>query len=66
MAARDTRLTLKFSIEDGETTFDVENGDGTNCEALAAIFTEDGDVLEMGHKPEYNSAHTVGVSRRTT
>jgi hypothetical protein len=54
---RDTRLTLNFSIEEGVVFFDIINGDGADCEALASVFTQDTEILELGHKPEYNKAH---------
>lgn len=63
---RNAQLTLNFSIESGVVTFDVEHGDGTNCEALAGVFLQDSEVLELGHKPEYSKAQSVGVGRRTT
>lgn len=63
---RDAKLTLNFTIEDGVVHFDVEHGDGTNCEALAGVFLQDGEVLELGHKPEYVKAQAVGVSQRKT
>lgn len=66
MATRDKALTLEFTIENGQVTFDVKNGDGKNCEALAGVFTQDADALEMAHKPEYTQGQTVGARRRTT
>jgi hypothetical protein len=35
-------------------------------EALAGVFTQDADALEMAHKPEYTQGQTVGARRRTT
>lgn len=66
MATRDKVLTLEFTIENGVVDFDVKNGDGTNCEALAAVFTQGADDLELAHKPEYKQGQTVGGRRRTT
>lgn len=61
--SRNKQMVLNFSIEGGVVVFDVENGDGTSCEALAAVFTEGGDVADLKKKTEYNQAesgHRVG------
>lgn len=64
---RETRLYADFTIEGGAIEFDVQNGDGTNCEALADLFIEGEAGAEVTRKPEHGQAQTVGQrGRRAT
>ena len=62
--SRDTRLFADFTIEGGELEFDVQNGDGKNCEALAVVFLEDDGEQDIHRKPEYKP-QSVRVGRTT-
>jgi len=63
--SRDTRLMATFTIVDGQTSFDIENGDGQNCDALAQLFLTDADEADVKTKAEYHNTVSVGTKRTT-
>lgn len=60
MSGNRGKMVLDFKIEGGVVTFDVQNGNGEGCEALAEIFTLDGDGdAEVNYKPEHKRRVTA-------
>lgn len=60
----DKQMILTFTVEDGEITYDIENGDGVNCKALADVLTAGADKADRNDKPEaYGRAVHVARTR---
>lgn len=57
-------MILNFKIDGPNVEFDVEGGDGTTCEVLARVFTDEGQA-QVNRKPEYERP-VAATSKRAT